>query len=581
MARTKRICLLALLLTLLVTGCGNNDPNLKAAAATTTTPDQTALAALATQAKELSAAVTADTNAAKVMKNAGGKASIANALTDLAGAQASNQTAVAALTPPPPVTTTSTTPPVTTTTATTTTATTTSTTTTTPTGGLYVSAGAASGGNGSQSAPFQTISACAAVVTAGSTCWIESGTYTDKNVCPATGGSSSTNMVTFENYPGESPVMNGGGASADAFVCANENYIRVSGLTITDYDPPDEVGADGSGAITFGNSVGPEVDHNTISNVTASGNQDAGIFIYNTSTTQSPFTILDNQVSNVTETGVTNGEEDDIWVAAGDYYSGGLIQGNVVSGAGKDGIRLECGTHTSTVTVQDNIAAHNTADGIQVNNCYATTSVLVQNNFVYDTTDQNFLVKHSSNATFTNNTSVQPTGGFTNCGGFNCIAGTNGLVVLGETPFGGTGGEGTVDGGNWNLTVKNNIFYGGDGLQIGSGDYAVVKANGGVMNFDDWYGWQTYMGYVDEHVTGNGGFDYFSTLAAFTASTGFEANGVSANPGFTNPGAGDYTLASGSPLVGKSSTGGDLGAGLLQLEGVGPAGGLSLANTET
>jgi large repetitive protein len=448
-------------------------------------------------------------------------------------------------------------------------------------GDLFVSASAEASGDGSQSAPFRTIAQCAAAVTAGHTCWIETGTYTDKNVCSATGGSSSTNMVTFENYPGESPVMNGGGASADAFVCANKNYVRVSGLTITDYDPPDEVGADGSGAITFGNSVGPEVDHNTISNITTSGNQDAGIFIYNTSTTQSPFTILDNQVSTVTETGVTNGEQDDIWVAAGDYYSGGLIQGNIVSGAGKDGIRLECGTHTSTVTVQDNIATHNTADGIQVNNCYATTSVLVHNNFVGWTTNENLMVKHSQNVMFMNNTSVQPTTGVTDCGGFKCLNASDGMEILGEDGFDSTGGFGSVDGGNWNLTVENNVFYGGNGLEIGAGDYAVIKNNNGVINYNDWYGWSSYMSYADEHVLGDGGYDYFNSIAAFTASTGFEANGLASNPMFTNATTGNYTLQSSSPLVGKSSTGGSLGADPSQLAGVGPVGDQGLSNIGT
>ena len=346
-------------------------------------------------------------------------------------------------------------------------------------------------------------------------------------------------------------------------------------------DPPDEVGADGSGAITIGNSVGSEVDHNTISDITAIGNQDAGIFIYNTSTTQSPFTILDNRVANVTEIGVLNGEQDDIWVAAGDYYSGGVIQGNVVSGAGKDGIRLECGTHTSTLTVQDNVATHNTADGIQVNNCYATTGVLVQNNFIGWTTNENLMVKHSQNVTFMNNTSVQPTTGVTNCGGFKCLAASDGMQILGEVGFDSTGGFGTVDGGNWNLTVENNIFYGGNGLEIGAGDYAVVKENDGVINYNDSYGSSNYMFYTDEHVLGDGGFDFFDTLGAFTASTGFEANGVASNPMFTNASAGNYTLGSSSALITASSSGGALGADPWQLESVGPAGGQGLSNTGT
>ena len=122
MSTRKLTAAAVLLLVLLVAGCGSSTVGLKNTAYTATTPDQTALAALTTQVQQLSAAVTADTNAAKVMTNAGGKRSLANAQTDLAGAQSSNQTAVAALTPAPPVTTTTTT-------------TTPSTTTTTPVGG--------------------------------------------------------------------------------------------------------------------------------------------------------------------------------------------------------------------------------------------------------------------------------------------------------------------------------------------------------------------------------------------------------------------------------------------------------------
>jgi hypothetical protein len=549
------VALLAGVITAL--GVSGSSPRLSVSgAATSSGPLQT----LAAQEQTLVAQGTSLANIAKVLKNAGGQKSLANAEADNAAAEADNAAVQADL-----VSTTTTTATTTTsTTDTTTTGTTTTGTTTTPgnPGDLYVNATAPTGGNGTITAPYRTIIQCAAAITAGRTCWIETGTYTDRNVCPPAG-------ATVEAYPGQTPVMNGGGASADAFLCSGRSNVRISGMTITDYDPLSEVGADASGAITFGNGPGDEADHNTISNITSSG-QDAGIFVYNTSGSPSPFTILDNQVSHVSTSQTGTPDEDDIWVAAGDYYTGGLVQGNVVSYAGKDGIRLECGTHTATITVQDNIATHNTADGIDVNNCYATQSVLVKNNFVGWTTDQSFIAKHSSNATFINNTSVQPTSGFTSCGGFNCLNGTNGFMILGEVPFNGTGGEGTADGGDWNLTVENNIFYGGDGIQIGAGDYAVIKANNGVINDDDWYGWQTYMAYVDEHVTGNGGYDYFSTLAAFTASTGYETNGESVNPNFTNASAGNYT----SSLTGK-------GADPAQLTGVGPTGAWGLANTGT
>lgn len=41
----------------------------------------------------------------------------------------------------------------------------------------------------------------------------------------------------------------------------------------------------------------------------------------------------------------------------------------------------------------------------------------------------------------------------------------------------------------------------------------------------------------------------YATLAAFRTATGFEANGRSGDPLFTNPAAGDYTLRTGSPAI--------------------------------
>lgn len=98
-----------LLVAALVVGCGNTTKDLKL---TADTPSATA-SALSDQVKQLTAALTADKNAAKVISNAGGRKSLANAETDVSNAQADNSAISSDIANTPAVTTTVTTPVVT------------------------------------------------------------------------------------------------------------------------------------------------------------------------------------------------------------------------------------------------------------------------------------------------------------------------------------------------------------------------------------------------------------------------------------------------------------------------------------
>src|SRR5579884_2069812 len=419
-------------------------------------------------------------------------------------------------------------------------------------GDLYVSASAPAGGDGSAAAPFQTISACAAALTAGHTCWIENGTYSDMNVCPANSGTSDTNRVTFAAYPGDTPVIDGAGRAGSAFDCWQTNYLTIRGLTIENFVAQPISGYSEGGAIVILHALYPVIEDNTIHDISSdNGAGLGGIWVtggYNN--TLSPVLIANNLVYNVT--GPAN-DTYDIW-PNGDYFSSGEISGNITYNSSKDGIRVECDNNSTNLTVEDNISVHNVNDGIDVNDCYASGQVLVRNNFVGWNGAQGLQAKHTDHVTFINNTSYQ--------------SGYAGTMDNGDSPEGSTGNYGTVYGANWHLAFRDNIF---DGQQYGgnltSGAYALNPS----FDYDLYSGSTNGLWWID----GVGGF---TTLSSLQNSTGFETHGIVADPQFVSPSTGNFTLGSSSPAVGKSSTGGSIGADPTQLAGAGPQHNYGLAN---
>ena len=92
--------------------------------------------------------------------------------------------------------------------------------------------------------------------------------------------------------------------------------------------------------------------------------------------------------------------------------------------------------------------------------------------------------------------------------------------------------------GSWDLIYSRNNIWSGT-------KYAIYKNNIGQpidLDYDDL--WRETPG---DLVAWNS--TYYTTLGAFTAGTGQEVNGMNEAPGFTDSGAGDYTLAIGSGLI--------------------------------
>lgn len=87
-----------------------------------------------------------------------------------------------------------------------------------------------SGTNGA----YWSITKAAAVMVAGDTALIRTGNYNAKLIIPTSGTSAA--WITYKNYPGESPVLDGSllDYSTNAALIYNlKNYIQIEGLTLT------------------------------------------------------------------------------------------------------------------------------------------------------------------------------------------------------------------------------------------------------------------------------------------------------------------------------------------------------------
>ena len=144
---------------------------------------------------------------------------------------------------------------------------------------IYVSATA--NGNGTESNPYKTISQAAAVASAGDIILITSGTYSEKNITPASSGTekamivfrpkSSSDVVVLKH-----PATNSSDNTA-LFNLSNRSYIQIEGLVFKDFSY-------GKASILVSNGSGNFILNNRFENlgfegVSAwDGNQMVGIY---------------------------------------------------------------------------------------------------------------------------------------------------------------------------------------------------------------------------------------------------------------------------------------------------------------
>ena len=314
---------------------------------------------------------------------------------------------------------------------------------------------------GTLAAPWKTINHAAQTAVAGDTVNVRAGTYKEY-VTVAHSGSASAGYITFQNYAGEAPIVDGstlsccGGTLRGLFNIASKSYVKIVGFEIRNYkstantDEPAGIYVTGSGSYVqlLDNKV-----HDIVTTAEADNGNAHGIGVYGTATTPYSYVTisgnevynmktgwsetmtLDGNVTNFTVTGNSVHDNDNIGIDAAGWWgmgpSGhdqtmiGTISGNTVwnitsanngayaGGLGADAIYCDGCTQ---VTIERNLI-HNADYGIEAASevsGHVASAVTIRDNLVYDTNQADIsiggydsTVGGSDSITIVDNTLVQ------------------------------------------------------------------------------------------------------------------------------------------------------------------------------
>lgn len=433
---------------------------------------------------------------------------------------------------------------------------------------------------GTLAAPWKTINHAAQVAVAGDTVLVRGGTYKEA-VTVAHSGSAGAGPITFQNYAGESPVVDGtgvaccGGDVRGLFHLESRSYVTIKGFEIRNFrstsntEEPAGILVRGSGSNVqiLNNKV-----HDIVTTAEANNGNAHGIGIYGTAATPYSYvTLSGNEVwnmktgwsetitldGNVTHFTVTNNvvhDNDNIGIdAAGWWGMGptghdqamiGTIAGNTVynitslhnaayaGGLGADAIYCDGCTQ---VTIERNLV-HDADIGIEAASevkGHVASAVTIRDNLVYDTglvdvTIGGYAsnVGGSDSITIVNNTLAQ-----------SAAAQGNGFQVQYKAT---------------NNVFKNNVVY---LANQGSLLYYFTKLTAAPAAMDDNLYWSAAAnpGWVWKNVN-------YTSLASFRTASAQEAHGKYADPLFVNAGGHDLHVLGTSPAVGAGT---NLGAGVV------------------
>jgi hypothetical protein len=449
-------------------------------------------------------------------------------------------------------------------------------------GVYYVATNGSNSNPGTLALPWQTIQHAANKLHPGDTVYVRGGIYKEAVTVNVTGSNEVDGRITFVNYPGEVPIVDGTGLAPPAdgsytglFYLNNCNCITIDGFELCNYGTASIVPTP-AGIFISGSSSYILIKDCNIRNITSTGGGPANsgnafaLGVYGTSATPcTGIVISHNSIHNCktgsSETVSLNGNVTNFQVIdnliydnnnigldfigfegvcpdpAQDQARGGICEGNTIwntSSQGNqaypegdysaDGFYVDGGTD---ITIEGNISYNNDI-GVELaseNAGKATSLITLRNNMVY------------SNR-------------------------TGGLFM------GGYSAEGT--GGTEGCTIVNNTFWNNDTLQWGNGEMQLRwRTSGCVIRQNILFAGavntlvtipvaaannvnNTFNDNVYYSAAGSGGAQWIwnnvglTGFAAWKATSRQDAQSIFANPQFISTGANpDLDLQSSSPAI--------------------------------
>ena len=446
---------------------------------------------------------------------------------------------------------------------------------------FYVSKSGSNSNSGSYTAPWLTIQHAASTVTAGATVYVETGTYNESVNFPNSGTSS--NPITFANYPGETATIDGTGLTVSGtqglINIVNGSYITINGFQIQNYTTS-KAAATPAGIWITGSGTGVKILNNQVHNITTTTEKNGnafGIAVYGTSST--PITQI--TISGNTVYDLKTGESETMNVDGNVTYF--LISNNVVhdnDNIGIDAIGFEGVGPTGSDQARYGEVVGNTVYNISgINNagegdsydadglyCDGCEYVVFERNTVYSCDiAMEAASEHSghdsSYVTIRNNLFYNSNAVGVTFGGYaNKVGGSDHVVVVNNTLCNNNvknqGAEFQIQyhsGSQSGNIFENNIVYAGtQNVWI----YSFVKANSTYPAPPATLNWNLYYstkGYVSGTSIDWAGKSNYASFAAYQSGAGEDENSPVANPDFDSVGS-NFDLQSGSPAINAGST---------------------------
>ena len=446
-----------------------------------------------------------------------------------------------------------------------------------PPGSYYVSVSGSDSNPGSQAAPWRHIQYAVDKVGPGSTVYVMTGVY-NETVTFHNSGSAGGGYITLQNYPGNTPVIDGTGIAISGetglIVIENKAYIKVIGFEVRNLKAGGVSAAFPAGIWIRGNGAFLEIRNNVVHDIENSCSRCGahGIAVYGRDPNASIHDIIidGNQVYNGkfgwSESMVLNGNVEKFTVSnnivhdndnigidfigfegenpnpAVDRARDGTVVGNLVYNINSygnpaygnersaDGIYVDGGTR---ILIERNVI-HDTNLGIELASEHAgkdTSYITVRNNFVYNNTQAGIAF-----------------------GGYDKRRGsTQYCTIVNNTLYNNFtqrdwGAELYIQFDTRYNVVKNNIIFANDARRFIESWSTVMTAK--VVDYNLYFavGGGTNGTWIWKNVT-------YTTFAAYQAASGNDANGLaSVDPLFVSTATPDLHLQSTSPAIDRGQT---------------------------
>lgn len=444
----------------------------------------------------------------------------------------------------------------------------------------YVSTTGNDNNAGTLSAPWRTIQHAANTVHAGDTVQVMGGTYNEV-VTMKTSGNATAGYITFTNYSGQSPIVDGTGLSIGASgqtglfsLEGTFSYIVIRGFEIRNYSSSTKgkvpVGIDFEGA---GSNI--EIVNNHIHNIvqTLSSCNAANALAVALYGTQAPASInnvtlwgneIDHNTTGCSENVSFDGNVQYFVQANNLVHDGdniGLdnigfegVSPNSAYDQARDGWVF--GNTIYNISSTTNPVYHNQV-GADAYYCDGCTRVIVERNLIHDSDLSEMASEHSGHVSsyvmFRNNIIHHSLYVGLSIGGYSKnVGGTDHCVIVNNSlwddgTYGNSGlGEFQIQYSATNNTVDNNIF---DDYTLTSKylvyDFTTSVPNPAVMDYNDYYDTAGASSLFDWQGKSISGFPAYQSASAQEVHSKF------ADPVYVNIATTPYNfdLASGSPAV--------------------------------